>query len=196
MKQAKVLTLFTAVLVAQMVFAASASATALTSNGLIYTGVLAAEAGENTLHGSATNTCGSSKLEANVETHGSFSTAFGPITKLTFELCNQHVVVLKKGELIFHADVNDPVGSSGNGTVTWRGGEVTFQFTSLGISCILGSAEEVDIGTFTSSNTTGKTAVLDINARIPRTGHSIFCGASWEWTGSYTFTVPDNLNVH
>jgi opacity protein-like surface antigen len=199
MKYAKILGLLAVAAAALMAFAASASATTLTSPpGTTYTGVIEAEAEDPdseehngvTLDGVTDINCTHSKVAGKVETHGSNVTASGLLSTLTFEECNAHVTVLKKGELIIHTD---HVAGDGNGTLTSSGAEVTIQVTTpIKISCIY-STENTPIGTLTGHD--DEHATLDIKATIKRTGHSFFCGAEAEWTGSYTVTNPENLTV-
>jgi hypothetical protein len=191
MKYAKMLGLLAVAAAALMAFAATASATTLTSpSGTTYTGEVHAESeGITTLHGAATIECEVSTVSGKVEAHGEGITASGKISTLTFEKCNHHVTVLKKGELIVHTDKETV---DGNGTLTSNGAEITIQITGL-VSCIF-TTSNTDIGTLTGSDT--KHATLDIDSvAIPRTGHSIFCGSSGEWTGSYTVTKPSTLTV-
>ncbi|HEY8501511.1 MAG TPA: hypothetical protein VIL21_02395 [Solirubrobacterales bacterium] len=204
MKYIKMLGLLAVAAGALMAFAGSASATEVTSEGKLYTGVIKATAGETTLHGIKTITCKKSTVEGAVETHGSSVTASGKITHLKFEECGtDHVTVLKPGTLTVHTEYKTVVDANethtwvccepnnGNGTLTSSGAEITIQVTSLGISCIF-TTNETDIGRVTG----GTTAKLDIDSSsIPRTGHSIFCGGSGEWTGSYTVNTPDNLTI-
>ena len=199
MKYAKLLGLLAVAAAALMAFAASASATTLTSPpGTTYTGVIEAHAEDPdsngqkgvTLDGAANINCTHSQVAGTVEAHGPSTTASGKLTTLTFEECNAHVTVLKKGELIIHTD---HVEGDGNGTLTSSGAEVTIQLTSpFVISCIY-STENTPIGTLTGSDAGHPT--LHIKATIKRTGHSIFCGAEAEWTGSYTVTKPTDLTV-
>lgn len=194
MKYIKMLGLLAVAAAAMMAFAGTASATTVTSGGSLYTSTIKAEAGETTLHGVTTITCNKSVVEGTVEAHGADPvTAEGKISKLTFEECNQHVTVLKAGKLIAHTDTSGT--NDGNGTLTSSGAEITVQITGLGISCIFGSTtKEIDVGTLTGSDSSH--AKLDIDSvPIPRIGHSIFCGSSGEWTGSYTVTTPNNLTI-
>jgi hypothetical protein len=186
MKYAKMLGLLAVAAAALMAFAGVASATTLTSPaGTTYTGKIQSESiGATSLHGPFTTvTCGASSVDGKVESHGSGVTAGGKISTLTYTECNFPVKVIKNGSLEVHA----------NGTLTSSGAEITVGPTSIGVSCIYTTAN-TDIGTLTSSSTSH--AVLDINsAAIPRTGHSVFCGSSGTWTGSYTVTEPSTLVV-
>lgn len=202
MKYAKILGLLAVAAAAMMAFAASASATEVTSpTGTLYTGEIHAEAEHNAvdggpiLHGPADIQCTNSTVSGTIETHGSTTTAHGPINSLTFTNCNpgQDVTVLNPGRLIAHTDP-EPGAGKYDGTLTSDGAEVLIHLTSIGITCLY-TTEETDIGTLTSSDTTEGTATLDIEGTIPRTGGSIFCGSSGTWTGSYEVTTPDTLYI-
>jgi hypothetical protein len=186
MKYIKMLGLLAVAAAALMAFAGTAAATVLTSpHGTVYTGKIEAESEKTTsLHGSFTTvSCAHSTVVGKVEEHGATSTAGGKVSSLTFSECNFPVSVKKAGTLQIHS----------NGAVTSSGAEITIE-TSIA-NCIF-TTTNTTAGTFTGSTTTGKTATLDINsAAIPRTGHSIFCGSSGTWTGSYEVTNPDELNV-
>ena len=186
MKYVKMLGLLAVAAAALMAFAGTASATTLTSpSGTAYTGEIAATAGATELHGSfVTVKCNKSSVTGSkVESHGAGVTAKGPISSLTFSECNFPVSVKKAGTLEVHAT------SGGNGTLTSSGAEITIE-TSIA-NCIF-TTSNTDVGTVTG----GTTAVLDINsAAIPRTGHSVFCGSSGTWTGSYTVNTPDTLLI-
>jgi hypothetical protein len=185
MKYVKMLGLLAVAAAALMAFTGVASATTLTSpSGTTYTSTIAATAGATSLHGPFTTvTCQKSTVEGQVESHGAGVTAGGSISTLDFSECNFPVKVLKNGSLEVHAT------SGGNGTLTTSGAEITIE-TSIA-NCLF-TTKSTDVGTLTG----GTTAVLDINsAGIPRTGHSIFCGSSGTWTGSYTVNTPDTLLV-
>lgn len=193
MKISKVLGLLAVTAAALMAFVATASATTLTSPlGTVYTGTIKAHSSHTELHGPFTSvTCSTSEVEGKVEKHGNTTTAGGKISKLTFTGCNFPVKVLKSGSLEIHPKVHEAAGVLVTGTVTSSGAEITIE-TSIA-SCIF-TTSGTDVGTFTGSNDTGGAAKLDIeSAAIPRTGHSIFCGSSGQWTGSYTVTSPNPL---
>ena len=194
MKQVKMLAL--AVLVSALAMFAttgSASATELdNAAGMVTTGSTIAAATEGTLtwHPPIGDvSCTGSQFSGKTGTTGNSAETVGvTISSLTFTGCNATVTVLKPGSLEIHSQ------GSNNGTLTSSGAEITTVF--LGYHCIY-STSSTDIGTITGSGTTGKTATLDISAKIPRTGGTsgAFCGATAEWTGSYKFTSPDTLNV-
>jgi hypothetical protein len=179
-------------IIAGLTLASSASATTLTSPlGSTYTGAFKAESQSLAMHNTSlgiTVSCGSSTFEGTVEKHGAASTVTGKLSKVTFSLCGtSDMTVLAPGVLEIHAT------SGGNGTVTWTGGEITKNVTSLGVSCSY-KTNATDIGTLTGSSSGN--SILDIaSSTIPRTGDSIFCGSSSLWTGSYKFTTPSTLVV-
>ncbi|HEY6730127.1 MAG TPA: hypothetical protein VI039_03790 [Solirubrobacterales bacterium] len=169
-------------------WAATASATVVyTSEGAIYTGPIKAEAsGAITLHGIASVQCNKSLLEAEIETHGESVTAGGKVTSLTFSECNQHVTVVSKGTLEFHAT------SGGNGTITSSGAKVTVQFTTIfgNVHCVFGTSN-TDFGSLTASASESGNAAFDIDSlSIPVVEGSFLCGSSGEVTGSYKVTTP------
>jgi hypothetical protein len=196
MKYARMLGLLAIAAAALMAFTGIASATQVTSPpGTAYTGVIKATAGPTSLHGPFTTvTCQESIVAGELKNHGKDITASGPITHLTFITCNFPVKVLKTGTLEIHTEyVNgqQSTTANGNGTLTSNGAEITIE-TSIA-NCIF-VTKNTDIGRVTGSDT--KHAVLDIeSAGIPREGHSIFCGSSGTWTGSYTVTTPSTLYV-
>lgn len=196
MKYVKMLGLLAVAAAAMMAFAATASATTLTSPaGVSYTGEIHAESeGATTLDGPSDITCNNSTVSGHVEKHGAEVTASGKLTTLDFTNCNQHVTVKKAGELIAHTD--DPKKADGNAILTSVGAEVEVVITGLGITCVYSTAATgTVVGTLTGSTT--KHATLDIDSSpIPRTGGSFFCGSSAEWTGNYTVTTPSTLYVH
>lgn len=202
MKYVKILGLLALAVTALMAFAATASATTLTTetDGTTpYSGTIHATAGTLLMHGVATIECHESTIQGDVtdaggpdETH----TVKVSLTSLTYSNCtgDNHITVNKPGILEIHTDtqgVND-----GNGTVTWSGAEITWQITSLGLSCVF-TTNATDFGTLTGSRRSGHPeATLTVaSAKIPRTGGSIFCGSSSTWTGEYTITTPGYLDV-
>jgi hypothetical protein len=198
-----------------MAFAASASATTLTSpTGTTYTGTFAAHSTNFTTHGSfVTVSCTESKLEGKVEQHGAGKTVKGNLTKLTFSGCNFPFTVNASGNLEFHAvsEITN-VGTGKKEIVTCNTagqvectGTVTSNQIKLTVATSVGNCvfttNATDLGTLTPTNDTLSTAVLDIGApegktgRIPRTEGNFLCGSSAQWTGSYSFTTPDSLYV-
>jgi hypothetical protein len=192
MNHMKILGLLAVAAATLMAFAATASATTLTSpTGTSYTGEIHATSGETTLHGVVTVTCNSSTVAASIQSHGSSVTVSGAVTTLSFSDCNQPLTVELNGSLIVHTDSQN---SDGNATVTSNGMTILIH-TTLGTTCNY-RTEETDIGTLTSSHNTGGHAILDVDAVIFRHTGSIFCGSNAEWTGQYTITTPSTLYVH
>ena len=179
------------------VAAGTASATELDGPGgaMVTTGtsITAAAEGTTTLHPPIGDiSCTASTVAGKTGNTGSSTeTVSGALSSLTFTGCNATVTVLKPGSLEIHTQETK---SNNNGTLTSSGAEVTVVF--LGFHCIF-STSNTDIGTLTGSANTGKTATLDISAKIPRTGGTsgAFCGSTAEWTGNYSVTSPDTLNV-
>jgi hypothetical protein len=101
------------------------------------------------------------------------------------------VTVLQKGILEVHTR---NASADNNGLFTSSGTEVTVEF--FGTHCIF-KTQNTTVGTLTGSSTTGRTATLDIQATIPRTGgrSGAFCGATAALTGSVTVTKPDWLDI-
>jgi hypothetical protein len=193
MKFIKMLGLLAVAAAAMMAITATASATTLTSpTGTVWTGEIKAHSSHTVLHGSFTDvTCTTSEVAGKIDQHGNGVTVKGNISKLTFTGCNFPVTVKKAGSLELHAKTHTNPGVETTGTVTSTGAEITIE-TSIA-NCIF-TTTNTDIGTFTGTEDTGTTSRLDIeSSNIPRTGHSIFCGANGVWTGAYTITAPDNL---
>lgn len=199
MRFVKMLGLLAVVAAAAMAFAATASATVLTSSAggaKVEKGatIHATSEGTTTLDGPAAISCAQSTVKGKVANEGGTNiTVSGGIEELTFEGCNQHVTVKTKGELLIHTKTE---AADGNGILTSNGAEVQVVLTGLGIECIY-STTNTPIGTLTgSAKLKGSTATLDIESSpIPRTGGSIFCGGSAKWTGSYSVSTPDYLDV-
>lgn len=209
MKYVKMLGLLAIAAAAMMAVPGIASATILTSpvNVKLENGekIHAVSEGSTTLDGPVAITCKKSTVQGKITTSGGVATTVkGPIEELTFEECGTNdVKVVQKGELIVHTEYTkeangeelEKTTNTGNGTLTSNGAEVTIEVTSLGISCIY-TTSNTPIGILTGSKNTGGTATLDINSSaIPRTGHSVFCGGSAKWTGSYEVKIPDYLDV-
>jgi hypothetical protein len=186
MNHFKLIAFIAIAVVGQVASAGTASATTVTSpSGTAYTGEIKATAGTIELHGSfvTVNCKNASVTVSKVESHGAGVTSKGAVTSGTASECNFPVKLLKGGSLEAHAT------SGGNGTITSNGAEITIE-TSIA-NCIF-TTSNTDVGLLTG----GTTAKLDINsASIPRTGHSVFCGGSGTWTGSYTVNTPDTLLI-
>jgi hypothetical protein len=193
MKYLKILGFAAIAAAALMAFAGTASATELTSpeGTRVKTG--------STIHavaeGHAVLDPPFGKIECNSTVEGTTenetgASITGSISVLNFTNCTNGAVVsvIKKGTLSISSLGN------GNGSLTSNGAEVTVEL--LGTHCIF-STSNTPIGTLTGSKTTGKTATLDIEAKIKRTGgrSGAFCGSESQWTGSYEVTKPDPLFV-
>lgn len=212
MKHAKILGLMAVAAAALMAFAASASATILTSpTGTTYTGIVTAvNEGNVSLDGSfVTVTCASAHLEFKVEQHGAGLTVKGNNSTHTFGGCNFPVTMNNPGSFEIHA-VSEVADSPHNrivtcntpglikctGTVTSTGTKMTIA-TSVG-NCVF-TTNATDIGTLTPTNDTGGHATIDIGApngttgKLPRTEGNFLCGSSGQLTGSYTVTTPSTL---
>ena len=190
MKHLKMFSITALTAISTAVFAASVSATVITSPAsTTYAGTISASAGVTSLHNDAFSVwCNKSLVTGKVEFHGAGTTAGGAVSTLSFSECTRPVTVLAKGSLEVAAT------SGGNGTVRSSVASVTIH-GPFGVNCLYTTAQ-TDVGTLTGSSTTNATAKLDINsALIPRTGDSPFCGTFGEWTGSYTVNTPDYLDV-
>ena len=199
MNRVKMFGLFALTATALMSFAASASATTVTSpKGTTYTGaIVASSEGHAIFHDASglgiTIECNQS-LEWKVEKHGAGVTVAGPVASMTWTNCtnNWSYTTLKAGSLELHN-----VSGSENGTLTSAGAEWTSKQSTSGLHCIYSTGAATDFGTLTGSTVTGGNATLDIAATINRTGGSsgILCGSKLTWTGSFRFTTPATLYV-
>jgi hypothetical protein len=115
----------------------------------------------------------------------------GELETLTFGSCNATVTVVKSGRLEIHTTEALP---NHNGILTSTGAKVTVEF--IGTHCIF-ETNNTTIGHVTGSSTTGGMPTLDISATIPRVGgrSGAFCGEKASWTGGYTITTPEWLDV-
>lgn len=128
-------------------------------------------------------------------TGSSTETVFGDILSHTYFNCNAEVKVLKTGTFEIHTDHLDSQGTSGNGTITSSGTEITITF--VGFHCIF-TTNNTTFGTITGSTNLGhRTATIDLEGEFPRTGgrSGAFCGTSAKLTGSLTIDKPDWLDV-
>lgn len=171
-----------------------ASATTLTSpTGTVYTGTITAGSeGSTSIHGSfVTVTCKKSHVQSKVEQHGVGVTAAGNNSILSFAECNFPVKVLKGGSLEWHI-INCNANDECTATITLKNAEITIE-TSIA-NCLF-TASSADI-TLTPTHDTGGRPIWHTNSELPRTGHSIFCGSSGTWTGTYGVTTPATLWVN
>ena len=166
---------------ALMAFAATASATTLTSpEGTTYTGNIAVTATNSEMDGAfVTVKCGHSEAKGSVEVHGAGKDISMTLSLLTLTGCNYHTTVKNAGGLEI---------TSANAVIS-RGMEFSIN-TSVG-TCSF-STNYTPIGSLTE----GGNVSWDINsAKIPRTGGNFLCGSSYTWTGGYDFTTPNDLWV-
>ncbi len=135
--------------------------------------------------------CKKSTVTGFASTGSATTTPNGENEALTFGECNAAVTVLKKGSLEIHTTETN---ANNNGLLTSSGTEVTVEF--LGFHCIFGTSA-TKVGHLTGSSTTGGMPTFDISATIPRTGgrSGAFCGSTAQWTGNYTITTPEWLDV-
>jgi hypothetical protein len=180
MSYLKMLGLITATATALVVLGGTAIAATLTApQGTTYTSSIQATAGNLVMHGNLyAMSCKHSSLKGKIETHGAGVAAGGALSSLTFSQCNSSVTVKRYGSLKFHS----------NGTVTSTDAEIVSP-SSMG-ECVYTTSNTV-LGTLAG----GSPGVLSLSAIIPRTGGSLWCGSSVEWTGSFTFTTPGSLWV-
>jgi hypothetical protein len=164
----------------------TASATVVTNEGSAYTGAIHASSVEIDFDGAGNAECGKSTLEFKVESHGASVTAAGKVSKWTFGECTAPVEVWKAGSIEIHTL---STLSGGDGTVTSTGAEIAIQYPSF--TCIYTTKGTdlgvLDDGAFVFSE-------LDVEATLPRTGGSFFCGSIGVMTGEFMVTPP--VSVH
>jgi hypothetical protein len=187
MKHLKLAGLLAVAAAAPMAFAGSASATTVTSSEGSTPNIVLTSTNMEFDGSFVTYKCSDSKMEGNVESHGSSAPVEANIDLFSLTGCNYEMTINAGGSLIVHSD---PTGSTGDGTVTWTGGNFTIH-TSVGACTI--TTNGTNIGTLD-----GRTeAFLELNsAKLPRTGGNFLCGSSITWTGKYTVTSPSALEVH
>jgi hypothetical protein len=134
--------------------------------------------------------CPESTVKGKTENEGSATeTVKGPIEVLTFgpeAKCNCKVVVVKPGSLEIHW-----IKDTTNGTLTSSGATVTINCSTIfgTIHCNF-VTENTDIGTLTSTGTTGGTPTLDVTASIPQEVTSSLCPSEGVWHAKYSVTTP------
>jgi len=198
MKHLKMLGLALVAVAALMAFAGSASAapTLTSPTGTEYTGALTLTLSSSLLVKAvfANQTCTGSTMSDNIATDDE-AHAKGPITTLTFSNCGTNdVTPLKNADGTYGwLTINQKGEVFGSNT------RITFLNTSTGTHCIYGSTTNTKLGTLTPSSATGGTAVLDISASLPYYPESLssqfICGSTETWSGTYTVTTPDVLNL-
>jgi hypothetical protein len=185
MKYLRILGLLTTLAAATVGIPAGASASVATSPaGTAYTSTIQASSVGNVLFKGIVDTECTKHFGGTIVGDGVVVTVSAPISSMTFSNCTggSTVIVSKAGTMEFHS-----IGG-GSGTVTISGLEVKKVAHSLGLSCVY-TATGVQLGTLTG----GAKAVLDLNAKIPRTGGSVFCGSSGELLGSMQINTPASL---
>jgi hypothetical protein len=188
-----------ALLVAGMLVGAGGASASTLTQAPPYTGVVKAESkGAISWDGTASISCQKSLLEWGVEEHGAGMSITGALSHLTLEECGKDTVTVFINE---HTAIELQATSSGNGTITMDGLEITAQVhrTVLGFPitthCIYKTGN-THVGTFTGSGSTGGTAAWDIGSSpLPQVATDGACGNDAVLTGSYTFTSPDYLTV-
>lgn len=133
-----------------------------------------------------------STAKGKIEGAGSSTeTVHGKLEEVTFANCGgDTVTTLKPGSIEAHTDSSDPNGTSGNGTSTSTGFEVTV--IHLGVHCIY-TTSGTDMGTIVGGNPSH----LSVSASLPRTGGNggAFCGSSAPLTGTFGQSEPGALYV-
>ncbi|HEX6601816.1 MAG TPA: hypothetical protein VF030_04180 [Solirubrobacterales bacterium] len=177
---------------AAMAFSAPALATVATSPaGTAYTGKLK---GESEGHVQLTGPLGinvqcAGFIEGSIESHGASVTGKGKGEQWEYSNCTNGYSLerLSTGTIEVHALGN------GLGTVTSSGtaGRV---ITPLGFNCVY-ETNNTDLGTVTDSSVTGGKATIHLNAALPRTGGSAFCGSTGEFSGSGVITIPSSIFI-
>jgi hypothetical protein len=172
-----------------MAFAGTASATSVTSSEGDTPNIVATSTNSKTDGSFVTVECAHSKIEGNVEKHGSGVTVEGAIDFFSFQSCNYQVTTGGLGSFKIHADVAE-TSRTGDGTITWTGTSTTIH-TSIG-SCVF-TTSETDVGTLHG----GAGAEITMKgSKLPRTGGNFLCGSSGTWTGTYEVTNPAIFEVH
>ncbi|HEY6730713.1 MAG TPA: hypothetical protein VI039_06780 [Solirubrobacterales bacterium] len=195
MKYVKMLGLLAVAATALMAFAATASATTVTSPaGSPYTGTIeATNEGTLTLVGVATVNCDHSYVRGTITQHGIVNgntvPASGPIHELTFDECDQHVNVQSGGTL----EINSA------GTLISKNATVEVEFTTIfgNIHCNFATTG-TDVGDLTDAPSNSGHATLHIEENdipVEAEGSSFLCGATAEWNGAYTVTSPTGLVI-
>ena len=181
MKYMKMLGLALMATTALMAFAASASATVITSPaGTEYTKELDASATESLfLEASVFNvTCTASTVKGTITTNT--TVASGAISSLTFSSCDAVVKVLANGSLEVKS----------GGEVRNINSRVTVE--KAGVSCVYGGgAAGTKIGTLVG----GTTGSMAVSASLPKQEGGFLCASTAKWTGKYTVTSPDTIVV-
>jgi hypothetical protein len=189
MKHFKMLGLVVVATTALMAFVGIASANPVLTSpaGTDYTGELTmtATASLLTQAGFANLTCTESTIKGKVETNNTTKASW-KITTLDYSGCNAIFNTLSNGSL--EITPNAPTGSN-KGTLKGFGSEVTV--STLGVSCVYGTAAGTTLGTVTGGNP----ATVSINASMPKISGGFLCGNPMSATGAYTVTSPKPLLI-
>lgn len=192
MKQLKMLWIAAIALAASMALASPAFATFATSPaGTVYTGPLAGSSeGLVVWHTSVFKFECTGTMEGFIEAHGPSVTGKGEATNFTYKECNSNVTIntIKKGSLEIHS------AGKGVGTITSTGTVGEGVLHAFGIKCIY-TTNNTDLGVVTDSSITGGKATLHLNATIPRTGGSAFCGATATLTAAAIVNTPEQIFI-
>jgi hypothetical protein len=191
MKRPKSLLMFAIAGLAAMALSSSASAATLTSpSGTPYpTGNLHAESeGHFVIHTAFVDIACNWTLETEVASHGA-GNATAYLVEMTITSCTNgwSPEIWHRGELEIA-----PIGGGPDGTVLWS--EATFEFSHP----IMGTCRYVTAGTdgrLTGSGTTGGTATIDFSGPLKFHSGGFSCSKVTEWTGSFTVTSPNSINV-
>ena len=201
MKHLKMIGLALVAAAAFMAFAGSASAapTLTSPNGTVYKGTLTATATASSsllLKATFANvTCTTSTVSGTISTNNETHAA-GGISTLSFDNCGTNdVTSLKNADNTFGSLTINPKGE-----VFGSNSRVTILNTSTGAHCIYGTTTNTKLGTFTPSSALRETtAAMTISASLPYNAESkssqFVCGSTGSWSGTYTVTTPDTLNL-
>lgn len=193
MKRLKILSLTSLGVAALLVFAATASASTITSEGSLYTGTIEATATSSeeaplTLGGVE---CESSTIKSKVEAHGTGVTAKAGISQLTFEKCTGEwtLTVKSLGALQFHKTSFFPELAF----VTVSGLTIN-TLNHFGTSCNYVPNENI-LGVLLQSVSTKSTARLTVSAGLELESGDMECSEEIGWSGKYIVNTPDSLDV-
>lgn len=192
MKRLEILGLLALTATALLVFAPTASATALTSGGSVYTGAIEGANGEERF--SLEDPFGGnvecdSSIKAKVESHGAGVPVGAGISQLAFENCTGGwtVTANSTGSLKIHK-------LSPGGFPTWFGLTVTLS-DHFGGSCSYVLKSPIG-GLFYPSSLTGATAKLEMALTLEYESGGMLCSKENYLLGQYILGTPDDLNIH
>jgi hypothetical protein len=173
----------------------TSGATPTSPLGTTYTNTIKAanEGGHLTLHNASELDIDCNwSIEGNFESHGVSVTAKAGVASLSMTGCTNGwtSTVNTKGTLEFH-----PISGGPDATVTWSGATFTVVNHFWGYTCRYATSG-TDLGTFTSSTTTGGKPTLDVKSNLLFESGSMFCTAGEEvarLTGNLGFSIPEKL---